>query len=360
MEYVDNPPKRRGRKARKILAILIVFVIGIVGIYWMYDFGFFSPPLDISNKNGGSAVPTENPVKLSRDSDGDGLKDWEEIFYKTDPQKADSDGDGTPDGEEVAKNRNPLKPGPGDELAIPKERGSENPSPDKMSAEELLQEAAQKNVNLTDYFVQNFLGGAGLDGIQKLLEPGMDQKISSEFITFVQNLSPYEPFSEKSIPDSEIIISPDSNDAAIKNYFNSVAGIYEKYVLPLQGADELEFLAAALDEESPEPLDNITPLFNAVSRIAEDLKKLAVPRDIISLHKQELWYVQKGIEQIGLIQKTNPKDAVYALVVMSARLKLRRESTKFHQEIIPDWLKARGIAFTENEKAVLLYPQIRP
>lgn len=366
---MEIPPKRgakarwarpcRGKKARKLLAVLIVLMAGGAGIYWIIQ-SLPSRLNDLSNGNLPVAGSNENPVKLSRDSDEDGLKDWEEIFYKTDPQNPDTDGDGTLDGVEIAKNRDPLKAGPDDKLAAPEETSPNGLPPDKMAPEELLREAAEKNINLTDYFVQKVFGTAGFGGLQALLKPGTDQKISNEFVTFVQNLSPYEPFSEKSISDAEIIIINDSSDAAIKNYFNSVAGIYEKYVPPLQGADELQFLTMALDEESREPLEAITPLLDAVKHIAEDLKKLSVPRAALSLHKQELWYVQKGVEQIGLIQKTDPKDAVYALVVMSARIKMRQESTKFHQETIPEWLKARGIPFTQDDKATLLYPLLLP
>src|SRR3989344_3970213 len=52
--------------------------------------------------------------ELSRDSDQDGLKDWEEIIYRTDASNADTDGDGTKDGEEIKQNRNPLVKGPND------------------------------------------------------------------------------------------------------------------------------------------------------------------------------------------------------------------------------------------------------
>lgn len=54
---------------------------------------------------------------VAEDSDGDGLKDWEEIIQKTDPKNPDTDGDGTNDGDEVDTNRNPLVPGPHDEVA---------------------------------------------------------------------------------------------------------------------------------------------------------------------------------------------------------------------------------------------------
>ncbi|MFT3951720.1 MAG: cellulose binding domain-containing protein [Oscillospiraceae bacterium] len=51
----------------------------------------------------------KNTEPLKPDSDGDGLKDGEELnTYGTDPLKADTDGDGLSDGDEVALGLNPL------------------------------------------------------------------------------------------------------------------------------------------------------------------------------------------------------------------------------------------------------------
>lgn len=50
------------------------------------------------------------------DIDKDGLLDYEEVIYGTDPLNSDTDGDGFLDGEEIASKRNPLIPGPNDEL----------------------------------------------------------------------------------------------------------------------------------------------------------------------------------------------------------------------------------------------------
>jgi len=44
------------------------------------------------------------------DTDSDGLPDWKENLYSTNPNKADTDGDGTLDGEEVSSDRDPLLP----------------------------------------------------------------------------------------------------------------------------------------------------------------------------------------------------------------------------------------------------------
>tara|TARA_B100000686_G_scaffold320640_1_gene372515 strand:- start:285 stop:1154 length:870 start_codon:yes stop_codon:yes gene_type:complete len=48
------------------------------------------------------------------DTDQDGLADWEEYLYGTDPEIADTDGDGVSDGQEVSLGRDPSVPGSGD------------------------------------------------------------------------------------------------------------------------------------------------------------------------------------------------------------------------------------------------------
>ncbi len=60
------------------------------------------------------AAFTASSTPVSLDADTDGLLDWEEALWGTDPRLADSDTDGTTDGDEVRLNRNPRKPGPND------------------------------------------------------------------------------------------------------------------------------------------------------------------------------------------------------------------------------------------------------
>ena len=62
---------------------------------------------------------------ISPDTDRDGLLDWEETLWKTDPTQADTDKDGTSDSQEVAERRDPTKPAPGDALSgIRKDTGT--------------------------------------------------------------------------------------------------------------------------------------------------------------------------------------------------------------------------------------------
>jgi len=68
-----------------------------------------------STKKTPTALAVEKIVKksLEDDTDGDGLKNWEEALYKTDPENPDTDGDGVNDGTEIATNRDPLISGVG-------------------------------------------------------------------------------------------------------------------------------------------------------------------------------------------------------------------------------------------------------
>ena len=73
----------------------VAFVFGLGGLFLL---GLFHNKNTQQQKQNLTAT-TEQPA-ANVDSDGDGLKDWEEILRGTDPFNQDSDGDGTLDGEE--------------------------------------------------------------------------------------------------------------------------------------------------------------------------------------------------------------------------------------------------------------------
>lgn len=103
----------------KILSLLvaIVLVVTIVISYNEYRDNIGTQP--VAEKSAAEVKPTivlRNTYE-SKDSDSDGLSDWEEVLWKTDPKKKDTDGDGSNDGEEVALSRDPLKKGPNDKYS---------------------------------------------------------------------------------------------------------------------------------------------------------------------------------------------------------------------------------------------------
>lgn len=58
-----------------------------------------------------AVVETNTPVSQTGDTDNDGVSDWKEILWSTNPHNADTDGDGISDGDEIAAGTDPLQEG---------------------------------------------------------------------------------------------------------------------------------------------------------------------------------------------------------------------------------------------------------
>ncbi len=101
--------------------IFYFFVILIISFFIIQNFLLvdkFKKTGEINEKISEQISKLEKSKDI--DSDGDGLKDWEEFLYKTDINKTDSDGDGISDFDEVAKKSDPAIFGTGNNENIEK------------------------------------------------------------------------------------------------------------------------------------------------------------------------------------------------------------------------------------------------
>lgn len=97
--------------------IIIVSIASIAGIAFAYSHRTTEKKVGyLADAASSSPVTLIASTLADKDSDNDGLKDWEESLWDTDPNNADTDGDKTFDGVEVKINRNPLVKGPNDSL----------------------------------------------------------------------------------------------------------------------------------------------------------------------------------------------------------------------------------------------------
>lgn len=102
--------------SNKIIAIAIVCIALVGSVAYVQLHPKVTPPPN------GILTTIELPevsvpiyaTEDTTDSDGDGLKDWQEMIQGTEINNADTDGDGTKDGAEITAGRNPLKAGPDD------------------------------------------------------------------------------------------------------------------------------------------------------------------------------------------------------------------------------------------------------
>lgn len=83
---------------KKIILSLILALILIAGGFW---FIYRNRQTETQNQPKILASAASKTISENPDSDKDGLKDWEEKLWGTDPFNPDTDGDGTADGQEI-------------------------------------------------------------------------------------------------------------------------------------------------------------------------------------------------------------------------------------------------------------------
>ena len=275
--------------------------------------------------------------ELSRDSDSDGLKDWEEIIYRTDSQNADTDGDGTKDGEEIKQNRNPLVKGPKDSNITPAGQTAPENNPEMEN-------------NLTYNFVQKIYSIAGPS-----ISSGsdIDQKTLESLATEMTWANPDVILS--AIPDAvkktDLAISQKNDTESIKKYFNSLVGAY---ISSGSGASEndLSILKRALEEKNFGELKKLDAVIKATYEAFAKIKKIPVPAGYEDFAVNELNYLARIGYLIGNF-KNAEEDPLNVLAVFQARVKILGDLVDYRQKTGKE-LALRGITFSPEEQGYLL------
>lgn len=200
------------------------------------------------------------------DTDTDGLYDWEETLWGTDPENSDTDGDGDNDGKEVDANRNPAVAGPEDTLTIDATTGAIVPS------------GNENDFNETDK-----VGQAFFVKYLELRQSGMLQNGEAQGELF-------EAISESIIKQSlyknldvrDILIGGADGSSTAKAYGNVIASVIAGH--PGSTESEAVILLRALQEDTPTELEKLDPIIETYHGLYTELKTIVVPRDAGRVH----------------------------------------------------------------------------
>lgn len=311
MKYLPSP---------RILGFFVI-ILGLLVLGW---FWYFSPSLNkgVVYENGALTAGSVN--KITADTDGDGLQDWEEALWKTDPKNPDSDGDGILDGEE-------LKP-------------------------EVLESGLAAKEALIPNFTEAFSNAFARSlGPRILSGEGLGEIGPSD----IEALKDYLPPAEALLSDvvavetSEITISEKNDIAVVKKYFGDVAAVYKKNILSLE-KDDLVLFSEALQENNLEKLAEIEKVIRALEQSIAEIKKIPVPRGWEEFAIAEINYLSR-IKRVAEILRRSEQDPLAALSVLKLRLGLAEELIDFHQKT-SRILNQQGIVFDSNEGAYLIFP----
>lgn len=320
----------------KVLAVVFAFAIISGALVWSVFSGFLRQSI-INNRQlvNNDKGPTNNNQRLAlansagKDSDDDGLKNWEEGLYGTDPEKADTDGDKTLDGEEIRLNRDPLKKGPDDKVRAP---GADITTDDGR----LTTDSGNLTYNLTKSILESGVIGA------------IDQSGSITSTDFIQNINLPDGIDPEILFQSTLFISKSNlrtaasnGPQAIKEYFDSLSAAYQKDFAPQSKISDLLVLITALRDENYSKLTELDPLIAALGKTIEDAKKIPAPPDYKNFAVREINYLIRTKRMIEIFRNTE-SDPLATAVIFKRRVELMQEIAEFHLATRKE-LDAKGI-----------------
>lgn len=268
------------------------------------------------------------------DSDGDGLKDWEESIRGTDPQNPDTDGDGTIDGIEVSSNRDPLTPGPNDRATT---------TPNALFVEG---KAYTEDEDVTEDVSKEFLARY----LTLKAENRLDELTQQELITAL---------SASVRLDRQVQVHREGDFAVVSDTMENLKaygnGIVAATATHQQYASYLALLNAiglALDTDGIKGKDAFDATRGAYRAMVDEYATLAVPKSIAGDHLEYLNLFEKAIAPLPDIERVaiDPVRGIAGLQqyqenLSKATLMLKRIGGK----IDPD-----GILFSKDEPGYLL------
>jgi len=230
----------------------------------------------------------------NKDSDNDGLRDWEEELYKTDPNNQDTDDDGYLDGEEINSDHNPLIKAPGDkQVFYPLPLGDRYNLTKKVLSDETLDSILesyllQKGEYLADHpdisSAEEFLAQADSSTIQEMSLRALADSSSNFLEKAETTLSEMPKIFTIEINDQDINISQDNSQEAIKLYLSQVSSILKSNNFFLQ-EQTTEAVTKAFEQGDFSKLDEI---IKTNDNKIEQAKKVVVPSTWKEVHKQGL------------------------------------------------------------------------
>ena len=277
---------RKLSKKLNIIVVIFVLLIGIsIGGYLVLESRIGDASISeqlskILEKNQEPIIGCQpNPNDKNKDSDNDGLMDWQETIWKTDPCKPDSDSDGYLDGEEVTSGYNPIKPAPNDELP-----GQDQTNP-RALPNNITQALAQE---LSKQITEGKMGS--ISDASDPLAINTSNRVVNAAIQEVMNKAIQE-FSLPNIPDEEIIISSDNSIIAIENYAKRVVNVID-YWAKTTSIDqnrlyetENELFYYAIQNNDFTEFHKYIKFYKEVSK---NIKQISVPSDLKEIHKEQI------------------------------------------------------------------------
>jgi len=313
---------------KKILFLFVFILLIFAGWFYFSDHKNKQIQYIAEQEKSPLAVVFDQTSQLDADSDGDGLKDWEELLWKTDPNKADTDDDGTNDNEEITLNRNPLKAGPNDKISDKE---------DLVAQEKVISDSKQNTLTAT--YARKFLTEYMTLKQQKGELTDLDKQNLVQ--SFMDNIEPLTVVDQYNASDIKTIA--DTNDS-VKKYAEEMKKIFidEKRLLPNE-VEIFNILLKNIQEENVKNIElSIKILNNSIllnEKLIKTMMPIAVPKNFSKNHLE----VVNGLSNIVLaiknmaIAQTDPVKAMMGQKLYNEQTQRNYNALNSIQEIFNEY-----------------------
>jgi hypothetical protein len=276
----------------------------------------FSGP-SIFSGNTVNAESTADVLKAyaAKDSDNDGLPDWEEALYGTDPKKAISNSFGILDGEAVQKG-----------LLTPQTLKNQLPKADTSADNITLPGVDPAAGSVTEQFSQEFLQAytaASSDG--KTLSASDTQALISKLLANIETRS------AKIYASNYTQISlHTSTSVTVLQYADAVEQILRKDDLPKDASDPVAIMNALVVNQDETARPKLKTISTTYSQLTKDLLATPVPPTLVAQHL-ELIQAFDTLSKVTGSVVVYEKDPVGVLSSLSA---FQPAATKMQQGLV--------------------------
>lgn len=301
----------------------VLVLIIAVGLYFQYR-----EIKSVGNRLS-TAAGIANP--LLEDPDHDGLKNWEEALYHTDPNNPDTDGDGVSDGDEVKMGCDPLVKGCGTKAAAV---NSAAPAP-------IINETNTLTKSLID---KGILGSTSGDPSQNLSQ--------AELVSLTADYpKARDQYVAAEVKKVHTTYDETNSTDVTKTYLNGVADAYYTSYKDVKKSD-LEAVAEASNYDfDMAPLD---PYIAATQNLKTTFLLLKPPISLKVFHEKGLQVIFEALFDLRALRNAKP-DPFAALIALQYREATRLEISQLYDTDLAAWVKQSKITFTDNEIGHLMF-----
>ncbi len=270
-------------------------------------------------------APATTTAMVDRDSDADGLPDWEEHLYGSDVKEFDTDGDGTPDGKEVREGRNPAKANTA--------KGGASPN-DMLS----LLDDPHFATSATDVL------GIKKEYFAKYLTEQGNQIREETYRDLLRAFDVRKVATNNQIVD--LNVTSDNSVESLRAYGNAFGEIIRKYTKRAHRT-ESEIMTAAMAASSSEKLKELQLPAVDYKNFSNDLKVLKTPSSLASYHL----VIVNGYERMSkglILMQSMFTDPINGTGGYEAYMKGKAEVTDGYAHVVVKLIK-EGVTFAPSE-----------